>query len=600
MRTLLAGLGLLVATLLAAAPPARAATLTAIELQKGSRLQEVAFDATGTAWATGVNVLGRPALFRVAPDGTVTRHDWSVAGTVTPEGIVVGQDGLLYVCLPADAPIGRPGAIYQVSPASGEVLQSFELTSGTGQGDGCWDLARGPAGSGRVYFTGRSSTTVGYVVVATGERHTVSIPGSGLHRPYGITVGPDGRIWFTIYEADDVASVDPSLGDLRRIALAPGARPRDITPWTDGALWVTEERGSALTRVGLDGAVSRIPLPADAGPNRIVSAPDGTLWFSAGTSRVGRLAPGGTVSLYQLPAGAEAKGPAIGPGGTVWFAGEGSGVLYGLPLDLAPALGTIAADATAGRATVTVDVDARGVPSTLAVDLGATTAYGATATADAGAFDGPARRAVTFDGLAPGTYHFRVRAQNAFGERIGADQTIVVPATSGLDTDGDGIPDDVDCADDDPDRHQGRREIPGNRVDEDCDGRAQPFPRLGIAIEYAFEGFADGVRVKAFRVTSLPARSRIRLICRAPSGRAGACPFTRRTARFRKRRSRVSLLHHFDGRRMPFGTRLELRVSAPRRMGAVRIFRLGPTRVSVKKRCLPPGRRAPVRCGAAR
>ena len=160
MRSLLGGLVVALAALTAAFP-ASAATLTTIELQKGSAVQEVAFDATGTAWVTGINVLGRPALFRVAPGGGVTRHDWSGPGTVKPQGILFGEDGLLYVCLPADDLIDRRAAIFQMSPATGDVIKSIELTTAKGQGEGCWDLTPGPPGSGRVYFSGRSSTRVG-------------------------------------------------------------------------------------------------------------------------------------------------------------------------------------------------------------------------------------------------------------------------------------------------------------------------------------------------------------------------------------------------------------------------------------------------------
>jgi streptogramin lyase len=590
---------------------AGAATLASIELQPGSAVQEVAVDAAGGAWLTGISVTGRPALFEVAPGGAVTRHDLEspalAPGTVKPEGILLGQDGLLYACVPADDGANRRAAIVQVDPAGGALLKVFPLTTAAGQGDGCWDLTDGAAGSGRIYFSGRSSSRVGYVTPATGDVRDVAIPG-GRQRPIGITLGPDGRVWFTLYDTDAVANVTQDLADFHRIDLAPGAGPRDITPWTDGALWVTEQLGSALTRVTVDGVVTRTPLGPDVRPNRMLAAPDGNLWFSGGGAKVARFTPAGALALYALPAGSDPKGLAVGPGPTLWLAGEGSGVLYGLPLDLAPTASVVSATApAAGRATIDVDVDARGAPSSLVVDLGPTAAYGTSQTLDAGTLDGPVRRTVSFEGLSPGEYHFRVRVVSAFGERVGPDRTVVVATAAGLagsalnrpDADGDGIPDSLDCAPADAARHPGAREVPGNRVDEDCDGTAQPFPRLGITISYAFDFTSLGARFRTFRITSMPKRTSLRLTCRPPARRAAACPFKRYARAFPGGRRRLSLLKPFKGRRLAPGTRLELRVRAPGRMGAVRFFKVRSTRLQLTKRCLAPGARTPKRCGAA-
>ena len=591
LSALLASVGL-VALL---APPAPAATLSTIAVQSGSALQDVAVDAGGSAWVSGLSTAGNPALFEVAPGRPVVRHDLAAPGTVGAQGVVLGADGFVYACLPADDAVDRRAEVVQVSPVTGDVLQRFVVTTAGGQGDGCWDLADGPPGSGRIYFSSRSSNRVGYVAPLTGAQDRIVIPGSGPRRPLGITAGPDGRVWFTLYDADAVASVDAALGDFRRVDLTPGARPRDLTPWTDGALWVSEENGSGLTRVTTAGEVTRIALDPAVRPNRVVAAPDGTLWFSGSGSTVGRLAPGGALATYRLPDGAAPQGVAIGAGRSVWFAGSGSGALHGLPLELRPDLSEpVAVPAGGGRVTVAVDLDARGLPSSLSVDLGTSTDYGLTGAIDAGAADGTVRREVAFDGLAPGTYHFRVRSANAFGERAGADQTVVVPRP---DTDGDGIPDDVDCADTDATRHQGAAEIPGNAVDEDCDGLAQRFRRLGVAIAYTFEFFADGARVKTFSILRLPARSIVRLTCRPPGARRSACPFKRHRRALVAGRRRLSLAGRFRDRHLPPGTRIELRISAPQRIGAVRRFTVRRTRVQVVRRCLVPGRSAPSRCG---
>src|SRR4051794_25163775 len=114
------GAFLIVAAALAAqfatAGPAAASTLTSVGLQRGSEPEAVAFDAGGNAWVTGLSGTGRPALFQVTPAGAVARHDVARAGTVRPQGVIRGEDGLLYACVPADDGANRRSAIVQVDP----------------------------------------------------------------------------------------------------------------------------------------------------------------------------------------------------------------------------------------------------------------------------------------------------------------------------------------------------------------------------------------------------------------------------------------------------------------------------------------------------
>jgi hypothetical protein len=69
-----------------------------------------------------------------------------------------------------------------------------------------------------------------------------------------------------------------------------------------------------------------------------------------------------------------------------------------------------------------------------------------------------------------GTYVVTVTSTDALGNATTARRTITV--TSALvDTDGDSVPDSLDCADNDPRRFPGNPEVPGNRIDENCDGK---------------------------------------------------------------------------------------------------------------------------------
>ncbi|WP_210494677.1 Ig-like domain-containing protein [Patulibacter sp. SYSU D01012] len=84
-----------------------------------------------------------------------------------------------------------------------------------------------------------------------------------------------------------------------------------------------------------------------------------------------------------------------------------------------------------GPLRVTGSVDAHGLDTSVTVEYGTTTSYGATTTAVQlpGSTTGPQPFSVPLTGLQPGqTYHYRVRAENAEGPVTTADATFVAPS----------------------------------------------------------------------------------------------------------------------------------------------------------------------------
>jgi hypothetical protein len=99
--------------------------------------------------------------------------------------------------------------------------------------------------------------------------------------------------------------------------------------------------------------------------------------------------------------------------------------------------------------------------------------------------------------------------------------------------------------------------------------------------------------VQQLTLTRLPPGSRVTVTCHGVG-----CPFTRREPRLRRARLDVAAL--FAGSRLHTGTKLEIRVTAPNRVGedvlyTIRTGALPRTAI----RCLPPGARSPVACRAA-
>jgi virginiamycin B lyase len=149
------------------------------------------------------------------------------------------------------------------------------------------------------------------------------------HRP-GMTIGPDGALWFTEYGLDSIGRITTS-GIVSRFPLPPDvfARgPDKITTGPDGALWFTEAFGARIGRITVDGAITEFPLPtADRNPRSITAGPDRALWFtesSGGIGRIGRITTAGAVTEYELPSCEEScqqepYGIAAGPDGALWF-----------------------------------------------------------------------------------------------------------------------------------------------------------------------------------------------------------------------------------------------------------------------------------------
>ena len=161
-----------------------------------------------------------------------------------------------------------------------------------------------------------------------------------------------------------------------------------------------------------------------------------------------------------------------------------------------------------------------------------------------------------------------------------------------VDADGDGVIAGVDCDDASPARRPGARDIPGNRIDEDCSGADSPLVAVPARVSFLWAAFRDGTEARTLRVRSVPAGGRVQLRCSARR----ACGFTRRNARV-KRDGVAGLLKFLRDRRLPAGLVVEVRVSAPEHITSVTRFVMRARKVPRKRSlCLPPGADSPERC----
>jgi virginiamycin B lyase len=272
---------------------------------------KIAIGADGNVWLTeedhGIDTL--------TPDGVST--DYPVAGN--SEGIVKDPRGTLwYTAVDMSAPTGMALTIGPIS--DGGVSGARTVISGFADRGSPNGLTIGP--DGNVWFT----EDQGMIGRVTSTGVLSEFPASG--DPGSISSGPDGDLWFTELMAGHIGRLDPTTGQvIEMIALpTPGAGPDDIAQGPDGNMWFTEN-GTGLSGIVRLNPSTRVftefPVPAGTvSAFGIIVGPDKNLWISLnGPAPVCRITPTGALTAFGVGGTIAASGPIAGPDGkgNIWF-----------------------------------------------------------------------------------------------------------------------------------------------------------------------------------------------------------------------------------------------------------------------------------------
>jgi PKD repeat protein len=125
-------------------------------------------------------------------------------------------------------------------------------------------------------------------------------------RPYGITTGPDGNLWFAEANGNKIGRIT-TAGIVTEFTVPTGGGwPVDIVSGADGNLWFAEPGGNKIGRITTTGVITEFTIPtASCNPQGIASGPDGNLWFTEHDgNKIGSITSGGATCTLTCTANA--------------------------------------------------------------------------------------------------------------------------------------------------------------------------------------------------------------------------------------------------------------------------------------------------------
>ena len=143
-------------------------------------------------------------------------------------------------------------------------------------------------------------------------------------QPQGITVGPDGNLWFTESDLNEIGRITPS-GQVTQFSagISPYAFPAGITLGPDGNLWFTEPNLDQIGRITTAGQVSEFSdgITPGSHPTGITAGPDGSLWFTEYDGGIGTMNTAGQGLDFTtgITPGSHPTAITVGPDGNLWF-----------------------------------------------------------------------------------------------------------------------------------------------------------------------------------------------------------------------------------------------------------------------------------------
>jgi len=150
--------------------------------------------------------------------------------------------------------------------------------------------------------------------------------------PYGVTTGPDGKIWI-IDSGNHVGgtfigrmATSGAISESDLVQLPSSALGEAATTGPDGNMWVAQDNQIDKVPVGMSKTSEITPYPLGSstkGFGSIASGPDGRMWFGW-NEEVGAITTAGAIEGYATSSTSSISGVTVGPDGKLWFSESGS------------------------------------------------------------------------------------------------------------------------------------------------------------------------------------------------------------------------------------------------------------------------------------
>jgi len=199
-----------------------------------------------------------------------------------PSGIVTGGDGFIYFTEHAANRIGRL--------RTDGTLTEFTLPNKSGPAS----IVSGHDGA--VYFAEDESNHIAKIDKNGAVRES-PIP-TAQSVPSAIAIGPDGSIYFAEVGPGKIGKMkfDGSIDEYQ----IPRGKPLGLATGADGNLWATSPGEHLVYRMTSGGDFIGYRLVDSIFPAFIAAAPDGNLYFTEPSGKVGRISTDGDVTEFDV------------------------------------------------------------------------------------------------------------------------------------------------------------------------------------------------------------------------------------------------------------------------------------------------------------
>jgi virginiamycin B lyase len=283
-----------------------------------------AFDAAGSQ-ITGTTPFATPLTLLNSDTSGATALSVTTVNGPSDAPPSLSYDGAGFVNASITATV--PGAT--ISPVAGILRPTlrgaeFAVPSGVASNNRFGTGSLALAGDGAVWFIDDRA------ICRVTTSGTVTEYALANATPYGITLGPDGALWFTDSGPNYIGRITTAGAQSSYTATFGGSA---ITTGADGALWFVSN--GSLGRITTSGTYSSVPItlpPGSFGFNGqiFVRGSDGNFWSADSQIHVLRISPSGTVTQFPLPTSVNGtpSGMTSAADGTLWLVTDVGSVVH--------------------------------------------------------------------------------------------------------------------------------------------------------------------------------------------------------------------------------------------------------------------------------